>query len=117
MVYEIESLEEFVLLLKEKSDYLFVIDFFATWCGPCKVVAPVYENLAKSLSDKKVIFCKMDIENESLEQVVASFKIQSMPTFVIAKLNDECTQLVELFKIAGGKMETLKNKIEDQLLK
>lgn len=111
MVSEIETLEEFVELLKEKSDYLFVIDFFATWCAPCKTVAPIYEEVARSLSDKKIFFCKMDVENDSLEQVIGSFKVQSMPTFVIAGLNEEKTQLVELFKVTGGKMETLRNKI------
>jgi len=111
MVSEIETLEEFVELLKDKSDYLFVIDFFATWCGPCKTVAPIYEEVAKSLSNEKVFFCKMDVENESLEEIIGSFRVQSMPTFVIAKINEEKTQLIELFKVTGGKMETLRNKI------
>jgi len=117
MVDEIESLEEFILLLKEKRDYLFVIDFFATWCGPCKVIAPVYENLAQSFSNEKIVFCKVDVENDSLDEVISSFKVQSMPTFIITKLNEEGTQLIEIFRITGGKMETLKNRIEDELQK
>lgn len=115
MVNEIETLEEFVELLKEHQDYLFVIDFFATWCGPCKTVAPIYENLSQSLGEEKVYFCKMDVENDSLEQVIQSFKVQSMPTFIIAKLNESGNQLVELFRITGGKMETLRNKIIELL--
>lgn len=111
MVDEIETLEEFIQLLKEHQEHLFVIDFFATWCGPCKTVAPIYDKLAETFSDQKVVFCKMDVENDSLEQVIASFKVQSMPTFVIAKLNESGNQLVELFKVSGGKMETLRNKI------
>jgi thiol-disulfide isomerase/thioredoxin len=115
MVSEIESLEEFVELLKEHKDYLFVIDFFATWCGPCKTVAPIYDKLAESFEDQKVVFCKMDVENDSLEQVIGSFKVQSMPTFVLARLNETGNQLVELFKVSGGKMETLRNKILELL--
>jgi thioredoxin 1 len=115
MVNEIETMDEFVKMLRENPDYLFVIDFFATWCGPCKAVAPVYEAVSETFSEQKVVFCKMDVENDSLDEVIRAFNVQSMPTFVISRLDDTKTKLVELFRVSGGKMETLKNKITELL--
>ena len=43
------------------SDKLVVMDFFATWCGPCKMLTPIFESLSKEMSDK-VDFAKLDID-------------------------------------------------------
>lgn len=56
-----------------------IIDFYADWCGPCKMVAPVLEELAAEYKDRIVIY-KVDTEVE--QELSAVFGIQSIPTFL-----------------------------------
>lgn len=58
-----------------------LIDFWATWCGPCKMIAPVIEQVAKEREDIKV--CKVNVDEE--EELAVKFGIQSIPTLVIVK--------------------------------
>lgn len=57
-----------------------VLDFTATWCGPCKMIAPVYEQLAASNSS--IAFYKINIDNADVENAVNSAMITAVPTFV-----------------------------------
>ena len=56
-----------------------IVDFYADWCGPCKAVAPVLEELAKEYNGRLVIY-KIDTEQE--EELSQLFGIQSIPTFL-----------------------------------
>lgn len=56
-----------------------IIDFYADWCGPCKMVAPVLEELAGEFKDSLTIY-KVDTEVE--QELAAVFGIQSIPTFL-----------------------------------
>ena len=56
-----------------------IIDFYATWCRPCKMTAPVVEELAKDYQGK-IDFYKVDIDKE--QELAATFGIQSIPTFL-----------------------------------
>lgn len=56
-----------------------IIDFYADWCGPCKMVAPVLEELATEYGGKIIIY-KVDTEAEM--ELAAAFGIQSIPTFL-----------------------------------
>ncbi|MBP9925493.1 MAG: thioredoxin [Cyclobacteriaceae bacterium] len=56
-----------------------IIDFYADWCGPCKMVAPVLEELAKEYQGKLIIY-KVDTEKE--QELAAAFGIRSIPTFL-----------------------------------
>jgi len=58
-----------------------VIDFFATWCGPCKRIAPTYEKLSESLLS--IVFLKVDVDESP--ELVNEFDISAMPTFVFLK--------------------------------
>ncbi|WP_419727290.1 thioredoxin [Terrisporobacter petrolearius] len=73
------------------SDKLVVMDFFATWCGPCKMLAPIFESLSNEMSDK-VDFAQIDIDR-SLE-VVEEYKIVSVPTMIIFKNGKEVQRIV-----------------------
>jgi thioredoxin len=66
------------------GDKLIAIDFTATWCGPCKMIAPVYEELATfdGFIDG-AIFLKCDVDQAA--DVAAQFQVQSMPTFVFLR--------------------------------
>ena len=67
----------------EKSKYsLLVVDFWAAWCGPCKMVSPIIEQLAEQYAGK-IVFGKVNVdENPYISQ---RFGIQSIPTLMILK--------------------------------
>lgn len=56
-----------------------VVDFWATWCGPCKGFAPVYEELSEKYPD--IVFAKVNTEEE--QQLAGEFQIRSIPTLMI----------------------------------
>ncbi len=68
-----------------------VVDFFATWCGPCKMLSPVLEGLSSDMQGK-VNFIKVDID-QSLD-LANEFQIASVPTMVIFKDNKKVQQIV-----------------------
>ena len=64
---------------KYKGDKPCIIDFYATWCGPCKMMAPMVESLAGKYAGK-VDFYKVDIDQEP--ELASVFGIRSIPTFL-----------------------------------
>lgn len=65
-----------------------IIDFYADWCGPCKMVAPVLEELSEEYKDRLIIY-KVDTEKE--QELSAVFGIQSIPTFLFIPVNEQPT--------------------------
>lgn len=63
------------------SDKLVLIDFWASWCGPCRMVGPIIDELAKELRDVKV--CKVNVDEEP--ELASEFHIMSIPTLVVMK--------------------------------
>ena len=61
-----------------------LVDFFATWCGPCKMMHPILENVKKRLGDK-VIILKIDVDVPANRQPVYLYRIQSVPTLMLFK--------------------------------
>ncbi len=66
-------------------------DFWAPWCGPCRAVAPVIDELATELAGK-VKFVKINIDEE--QQLAAQFMVQSIPTLLIIKSGKVAQQIV-----------------------
>lgn len=64
---------------KYKGDKPAVIDFYATWCGPCRMIAPILKDLAKEYGDSIVVY-KVDTDKE--RELSGAMGIQSLPTIV-----------------------------------
>ncbi|WIA33850.1 hypothetical protein OEZ86_006954 [Tetradesmus obliquus] len=85
-VHEVQSTAEFNSVRKQIADdpnAVAIIDFTAKWCGPCKAIAPIYEQLAQQYPGVK--FLKVDIDNEGLMEVVQEHGITGVPTFTMYK--------------------------------
>ncbi len=82
-----ENFEEEVL----KSDVPVLVDMFATWCGPCKMMAPVVAQLAKEYKGS-VKVGKLDIDQNV--DIVAQYKIMSVPTFLVIKDGEVVKKLI-----------------------
>jgi thioredoxin 1 len=63
---------------KETAEGKVLVDFFATWCGPCKMLSPLVEKLAKEHNEIKVI--KVDVDES--EEIAAEYTVYSIPTLI-----------------------------------
>ena len=71
-----DNFEEEVL----KSEKKVLVDFYADWCGPCKMMAPVIEEIAKDFSDK-VKVCKLNVDEAP--DIAGNYGVMSIPTLII----------------------------------
>ncbi len=81
-----------------------VIDFWAEWCGPCRTIGPIIEELAEAYEGKAII-AKCDVEEN--EDIVAKYGVRNIPTVIFLKGGE----LVDK-QIGAASKETFKNKIE-----
>ena len=79
MVYVINSAKEFDELVKSGKNVL--VDFYADWCGPCRMQAPIVDAIAEENSD--VVVAKLNVDD--VEDVAERFNIVSIPTLLIFK--------------------------------
>lgn len=56
-----------------------LVDFWATWCGPCKMMGPIIDEVAEEV--KEVKFCKLDVDETG--EVAAKYKVMSIPTLIL----------------------------------
>ena len=73
-----------------KSEKPVLIDFYATWCGPCKMLSPIVEEVAAENEDIKVV--KIDIDKE--QNIAVQYEIMSIPTLVVIKDGKEVNRSV-----------------------
>ncbi len=60
---------------------LAVVDFWAPWCGPCKMFGPIFEDVSKQVSG--VVFAKLNVDDA--EDIASQYKVMSIPTVVVFK--------------------------------
>jgi thioredoxin 1 len=77
-----------------------VVDFTATWCGPCRLMAPIFAELSKKFEN--LIFLKVDVDE--VQDVTSKWEVRAMPTFLFIKNGEQ------LDKIVGANKEELERK-------
>ncbi|KAJ3439347.1 thioredoxin-like protein [Anaeramoeba flamelloides] len=116
-----------VIVIKNEEEYnkhtksgIVVVDFFATWCMPCKLVGPVFVELSKKYPDVK--FLKVDVDQQN--QIAKKEKVRSMPTFHFYKGGEKVdtfsgadpVRIEETVKELGGVINTQWKEQENQKL-
>ncbi|KAF8701244.1 hypothetical protein AX14_000513 [Amanita brunnescens Koide BX004] len=76
-------------ILSKSKDKLTVIDFHATWCGPCHMIAPVYESLSKQYTSVNFLKCDVDAARD----VASRYSISAMPTFIFLRGSTKVDQV------------------------
>lgn len=88
-----------------QEDIPTVIDFYATWCGPCKMIAPLFDQL-KTKYDGRMNFVRVDVDEES--EQAERYRIEAMPTFVFLDKDGN-----EIARIVGADSEALTAKVKE----
>lgn len=76
-----------------KNNALVLVDFYASWCMPCKMLSPIIEEIAKEYEGKGVV-CKIDIDEN--EELANEYNIMSVPTVIIFKNNENVEEIIGL---------------------
>lgn len=94
---------------KYKGDKPAIIDFYATWCGPCRMIAPIMKSLAKEYKDQIVVY-KVDTDQE--QALSAAMGVKSLPTVVFIPKTGQ-PQII----VGAADKKTFQKAVEEVLLK
>ncbi|KAI5629831.1 thioredoxin [Silurus asotus] len=104
MVIVIEDLVAFQAALKNAGGKLVVVDFTATWCGPCQMIGPIFKALSENPDNANVVFLKVDVDEAN--DVSSHCGIKCMPTFQFYKNGKKIDEF------SGANKAELEQKIE-----
>lgn len=96
-----KNVEEFEKLIAQ--DKLVIVDFHATWCGPCKLIAPKLGKFAETYSD--AVFAKVDVDE--VPDVAAKYEVRAMPTIMYFKNGQKVAEVV------GANLPKIEQAIKD----
>lgn len=99
--------DELITYSTANAGKLIVLDFKATWCGPCKALKPFIEYLQKEYPN--VIFQEIDIENEEHSSITENFDIAKVPTLIYMKNGVVCHSII------GTNKENIENAVNEYL--
>lgn len=80
------TVADFASTLNNKAGLPVLIDFYAQWCGPCKMAAPIIDKLAKEYQDKMII-AKLNVDENN--EIAAQYGVMSIPTVIIFQNGEE----------------------------
>ncbi|EPS45718.1 hypothetical protein H072_187 [Dactylellina haptotyla CBS 200.50] len=89
-VTAINSLKEFQEIIN--GDKVIIVDFWATWCGPCRVISPIFEKLSEKAEFSDIGFYKVDVDEQ--EEISQEVGIKAMPTFMVFRNGNKIEDLV-----------------------
>ena len=101
MVKMIKSQGEWMELMEQSKEKLVVVDFTATWCGPCQMIAPHFEAMSQEYTN--VIFVKVDVDDQS--DIAQMCGVRAMPTFQFFKNGEKVDDM------CGANINGLKEKV------
>ncbi|KAI8977265.1 thioredoxin-like protein [Mycotypha africana] len=99
-IQEPKNLTEFEQLINSNS--LVVVDFHATWCGPCKLIAPKFKAFAEETAN--VVFAKIDVDE--VPDVATKYQVRAMPTIMYFKDGNKVDEVV------GANVANIKAKLD-----
>lgn len=105
-IVDLSSEKEFKDIIFNDKTKLTVVDCYADWCGPCKVLGKLYTDYASKYTHNNVNFCKLDVDNQEFATFTEANQISALPTVLFLKGDD----LVD--KMVGANFEKLKQLIE-----
>ena len=88
MILTNQNFEEII-----KQEGMVLVDFFATWCGPCKMLAPVLSKIAEE-NEGKVKIAKVDVDEQ--RELAIKFGIESIPTLILFKDGEKINEMIGL---------------------
>ncbi|XP_077549310.1 thioredoxin 2 [Haemaphysalis longicornis] len=103
VILVVENNEDFSKKLDEAGDKLVVVDFYATWCGPCKMIEPFLKQQSEIYKDE-VVFLKVDVDEN--EEIASQYEISCMPTFLFIKKREKVDE------ISGANKEMIQQMLE-----
>lgn len=88
MLKHLTNKDEFNSIIESNKEV--VVDFFATWCGPCRMLGPVIEELSSEISD--IEFLKVDVDE--FPEIAQQFGVMNIPTIIVFKDNKQVNKHV-----------------------
>lgn len=91
MIVEITS-ENFESITSENE--IVMIDFWAAWCGPCRMLGPIVDAVDENNSDDNVVIGKANVDSEDVTELTTTYKVRNLPTIIFFKNGEPVERIV-----------------------